>query len=397
MVKIAIMGYGTVGSGVYDIIKADNFAYEAMNPIEIKYILDIRDFPDHKEKEIFTKDFNVILNDDEIYCVVEAMGGLKPAYEFTKSLLLAGKNVVTSNKELVATHGPELLKIAKDKNVNYLFEASVGGGIPIIKPLCSSLKANKIKKIAGILNGTTNFILTEMVEEGKSFSEALKMAQDNGYAERNPAADIEGHDACRKIAILASLAWGEYIDYKNIPTEGITNITLEDVDAASKLGYSVKLIGYADKRDGLYIWVSPMLVRESCPLSGVNGVFNAILVDGNYLGTSMFYGQGAGKFATASAMVADVIESVRHINAKKAYIDWQVTEKSSILPVSESENRYFVRTKEQKDRIEDIFGKISVFSINAENVFVTDVMKEKDFEAKAKALGVISKIRVLDA
>lgn len=397
MVKIAIMGYGTVGSGVYDIIKADNFAYEAMNPIEIKYILDIRDFPDHKEKEIFTKDFNVILNDDEIYCVVEAMGGLKPAYEFTKSLLLAGKNVVTSNKELVATHGPELLKIAKDKNVNYLFEASVGGGIPIIKPLCSSLKANKIKKIAGILNGTTNFILTEMVEEGKSFSEALKMAQDNGYAERNPAADIEGHDACRKIAILASLAWGEYIDYKNIPTEGITNITLEDVDAASKLGYSVKLIGYADKRDGLYIWVSPMLVRKSCPLSGANGVFNAILVDGNYLGTSMFYGQGAGKFATASAMVADVIESVRHINAKKAYIDWQVTEKSSILPVSESENRYFVRTKEQKDRIEDIFGKISVFGINAENVFVTDVMKEKDFEAKAKALGVISKIRVLDA
>lgn len=397
MVKIAIMGYGTVGSGVYDIIKADNFAYEAMNPIEIKYILDIRDFPDHKEKEIFTKDFNVILNDDEIYCVVEAMGGLKPAYEFTKALLLAGKNVVTSNKELVATHGPELLKIAKEKNVNYLFEASVGGGIPIIKPLCSSLKANKIKKIAGILNGTTNFILTEMVEEGKSFSEALKMAQDNGYAERNPAADIEGHDACRKIAILASLAWGEYIDYKNIPTEGITNITLEDVEAASKLGYSVKLIGYADKRDGLYIWVSPMLVRKSCPLSGANGVFNAILVDGNYLGTSMFYGQGAGKFATASAMVADVIESVRHINAKKAYIEWQVTEKSSILPISESENRYFVRTKEKKERIEEIFGKVSVLSINGENVFVTDVIKEKDFEAKAKTLEVISKIRVLDA
>lgn len=397
MVKIAIMGYGTVGSGVYDIIKADNFAYEAMNPIEIKYILDIRDFPDHKEKEIFIKDFNVILNDDEIYCVVEAMGGLEPAYEFTKSLLLAGKNVVTSNKELVATHGPELLKIAKEKNVNYLFEASVGGGIPIIKPLCSSLKANKIKKIAGILNGTTNFILTEMVEEGKSFSDALKMAQDNGYAERNPAADIEGHDACRKIAILASLAWGEYINYKDIPTQGITNITLEDVDAASKLGYSIKLIGYADKRDGLFIWVSPMLVRKSCPLSSANGVFNAILVDGNYLGTSMFYGQGAGKFATASAMVADVIESVRHINAKKAYIEWQVAEKSSVIPVSESENRYFVRTKQSEDRIFELFGKVCVSGINKENVFVTDVMKEKDFEAKAKALGVISKIRVLDA
>lgn len=397
MVKIAIMGYGTVGSGVYDIIKENNFEYEAMNPIEIKYILDIRDFPDHKEKELFTKDFSDILNDDEIYCVVEAMGGLKPAYEFTKSLLLAGKNVVTSNKELVATHGPELLQIAKEKNVNYLFEASVGGGIPIIKPLCTSLKANKIKKIAGILNGTTNFILTEMIEEGKSFSEALKMAQDNGYAERNPAADIEGHDACRKIAILASLAWGEYVNYKDIPTEGITNISTEDVEAASKLGYSVKLIGYADKRDGLYIWVSPMLVRKSCPLSVASGVFNAILVDGNYLGASMFYGQGAGKFATASAMVADIIESVRHINAKKAYVEWTIPKESVVLPISESENRYFVRTNEQSDKIEKIFGKVSVHDMNGERVFITDVIREKDFEAKAKTLDIISKIRVLDA
>ena len=397
MVKIAIMGYGTVGSGVYEIIKADNFEYEAMNPIEIKYILDIRDFPDHKEKHLFTKDFGDILNDDEIYCVIEAMGGLKPAYEFTKSLLSAGKNVVTSNKELVATHGPELLKIAKEKNVNYLFEASVGGGIPIIKPLCSSLKANKIKKIAGILNGTTNFILTEMIEEGKSFSEALKMAQDNGYAERNPAADIEGHDACRKIAILASLAWGEFVDYNNIPTEGITNITLEDVSAAAKIGYSVKLIGYADKRDGLYIWVAPMLVRKSCPLSCANGVFNAILVDGNYLGASMFYGQGAGKFATASAMVADVIDSVRHINAKKAYIEWTVPEKPSIKPISDSENRYFVRTAADNVEIEKVFGKVSITDIGSEKVFITDILKENDFVNKAAKLDVISKIRVLDA
>ena len=397
MVKIAIMGYGTVGSGVYEIIKADNFAYEAMNPIEVKYILDIRDFPDHKEKQIFTKDFNDILNDGEIYCVVEAMGGLKPAYEFTKALLLSGKNVVTSNKELVATHGPELLKIAKEKNVNYLFEASVGGGIPIIKPLCSSLKANTIKKIAGILNGTTNFILTEMMEDGKSFKEALKMAQDNGYAERDPSADIEGHDACRKIAILASLAWGEYIDYKDIPTEGITKITAEDVEAAANLGYSVKLIGYCQKREKLSIWVSPMLVRKSCPLSSANGVFNAILVDGNYLGASMFYGQGAGKFATASAMVADVIESVRHINAKKAYIEWKIPEKSNILPISESENRYFVRTKSNKSEIEKIFGKISVTELGNECVFITDVIKECDFENAVKGLKPISKIKVLDA
>ena len=196
---------------------------------------------------------------------------------------------------------------------------------------------------------------------------------------------------------MASLAWGEYVDYKDIPTEGITNITLEDVEAASRLGYSIKLIGYADKRDGLFIWVSPMLVRKSCPLSSANGVFNAILVDGNYLGTSMFYGQGAGKFATASAMVADVIESVRHINAKKAYIEWNVPEKSSVLPVSESENRYFLRTKAERDEIEKIFGKIAISDINGERVFVTDVIKEKDFEAKAKSLGVISKVRVLDA
>lgn len=397
MVKIAIMGYGTVGSGVYDIIKADNFAYEAMNPIEIKYILDIRDFPNHPEKQLFTKDFNVILNDDEIYCVVEAMGGLKPAYEFTKSLLLAGKNVVTSNKELVATHGPELLKIAKEKNVNYLFEASVGGGIPIIKPLCSSLKANRIKKIAGILNGTTNFILTEMIDEGMSFKDALKMAQDNGYAERDPSADIEGHDACRKIAILASLAWGEYVNYKDIKTEGITKITAEDVEAAAKLGYSIKLIGYCQKREKLSIWVSPMLVRHSCPLAAANGVFNAILVDGNYLGASMFYGQGAGKFATASAMVADVIESVRHINAKKAYIEWKIPEKPNILPVSESENRYFVRTKAEKDSIQKIFGKIPVLEIKGERVFITDIIKECEFEEKVRPLSPISKIKVLDA
>ncbi|MBQ6907837.1 MAG: homoserine dehydrogenase [Clostridia bacterium] len=397
MVKIAIMGYGTVGSGVYDIIKADNFAYEALNPIEIKYILDIRDFPDHPEKQIFTKDFNNILNDDEIYCVVEAMGGLKPAYEFTKALLMAGKNVVTSNKELVATHGPELLKIAKENNLNYLFEASVGGGIPISKPLCSSLKANTVKKIAGILNGTTNFILTQMIEEGMSFKDALKMAQDNGYAERDPSADIEGHDACRKIAILASLAWGEYVDYKDIFTEGITKITLEDVEAASKIGYSIKLIGYCQKRDKLAIWVSPMLVRHSCPLSAANGVFNAILVDGNYLGQSMFYGQGAGKFATASAMVADVIESVRHINAKKAYIEWKMPEKDNILPISESENRYFVRTKADKGSINRIFGNIAVNEINGECVFITDIIKENEFESKVNRLDPISKIRVLDA
>jgi len=395
MVRIAIMGYGTVGSGVYEIIRDNRFEAEAMNPISVKYILDIRDFPDHPQKELFTKDFTKILEDDEIYCVVEAMGGLKPAYEFTKSLLLAGKNVVTSNKELVATHGPELLQIAKEKNVNYFFEASVGGGIPIIKPMCSSLKANKIEKIAGILNGTTNFILTEMIEKGSTFQDALRLAQDNGFAEREPSADVYGHDACRKIAILSSLAWDEYVNYKDILTEGIRNISLEDVHIADKLGYVIKLIGYAEKKDSIFARVSPMLISKDCPLASVKGVYNAILVVGNYLGPSMFYGQGAGKFATASAIVADVIESVRHINANKAYLEWKIPAEQKLLSPMQSENKYFVRTDASIDTIQELFKNVEIFEEGQEKAFVTDVMKEKDFEDKLKNINVISKIRVL--
>ena len=357
MVKVAIMGYGTVGSGVYEIIKENSFEKEALNPIGVKYILDIRDFPDHPEKELFTKDFDDILGDDEVYCVVEAMGGLHPAYEFTKSLLEKGKNVVTSNKELVATYGPELLAIAKEKNVNYLFEASVGGGIPIIKPMCSSLMSNKIEKIIGILNGTTNFILTEMITKNKDFDDALADAQQKGYAERNPAADVEGHDACRKLAILSSLAWGNYVDYKDIVTEGITEITLDDVKYAEKFGYVIKLIGYAEKKDKVFARVSPMLVSKSYPLSGVDDVFNAIVVKGNYLGTSMFYGRGAGKFPTASAIVADVIESVRHLNANKAYLEWKPSEEGYMLDIADSVSSYFVRCDAKKEQIEELFGK----------------------------------------
>lgn len=397
MVKIAIMGFGTVGSGVYEIIKDNQFEKEALSPISIKYILDIRDFPDHPDKELFTKDFNQILEDDEIYCVVEAMGGLKPAYDFTKALLSAGKNVVTSNKELVATHGPELLAIAKDKNVNYFFEASVGGGIPIIKPMCSSLKANTIVKIAGILNGTTNFILTQMIEKGSTFQDALRLAQDNGYAEREPSADVDGHDACRKIAILSSLAWGEYVNYKDILTEGIREITLEDVHVADKLGYVIKLIGYAEKKDKVFARVSPMLIKKDCPLASVKGVFNAILVEGNYLGASMFYGQGAGKLATASAVVSDVIESVRHKNAQKAYLEWEVANENNLLNSEDSENRYFVRTKEGKAEITKFFKNAEIFEFNGENAFITDMMKEKHFENTVKNIKIISKIRVLEA
>lgn len=398
MVRIAILGFGTVGSGVYEIIKENSFDEKALNPISVKYILDIRDFPEHPEKEIFTKDFDHILQDEEIYCVVETMGGLHPAYEFTKSLLEAGKNVVTSNKELVATYGPELLAIAKEKNVNYLFEASVGGGIPIIHPMCTSLMSNRIEKIIGILNGTTNFILTEMIDKNKDFDSALADAQKKGYAERNPAADVEGHDACRKLAILSSLAWGEYVNYKDISTEGITEITLDDVKYADKLGYAVKLIGYAEKKDKVFAKVAPTLVPKNHPLAGVEGVFNAIVVKGNYLGTSMFYGRGAGKFPTASAVVADVIESVRHINANKAYLEWKTAPKDYMLPKEESVSKFFVKTSESKETIEKIFVN-SEFAdgIKAgEIAFITPEMKEKEFKEKIKPISVNGFIGVLE-
>lgn len=398
MVNIAIMGFGTVGGGVYEILKDNSFEKEALNPIKIKHILDIRDFSDHPQKELFTKDFNDILQDSEIYCVVEAMGGLHPAYEFTKSLLLAGKNVVTSNKELVATYGPELFKIAKENNLNYLFEASVGGGIPIIEPMRMSLKSNKIEKIAGILNGTTNYILSEMINKNKDFEAALADAQEKGYAERNPAADIEGHDACRKIAILSSLAWGNYVNYKDITTEGITEITLDDVKAAELFGYVIKLIGYAEKNEKVFARVSPMLIEKGHPLSGVEDVFNAVLVHGNYLGDTMFYGKGAGKFPTASAIVADVIESVRHINAQKAYIDWLPSEENYMLDINETMSRYFVRCKASKEEICKVFNGAEVKSTaNGENAFITDKMKEGEFKKLLKDFSADKFIRVLEA
>lgn len=396
MVKIAILGFGTVGGGVYDIFKENNFLEEAMSPIEVKYILDIRDFPDHPEKHLFTKDFNDILNDDEIYCVVEAMGGVHPAYEFTKSLLEKGVNVVTSNKELVASCGPELLKIAKEKNANYLFEASVGGGIPIIKPMCSSLKSNKVEKIMGILNGTTNYILTEMITKNKDFSVALADAQAKGYAERNPAADIEGHDACRKIAILSSLAWGNYVDYNDIVTEGITEITLDEVHFAEKMGYVIKLIGYAEKKDKTFARVAPMLVSKDFPLAGVNDVFNAIVVEGSYLGTSMFYGKGAGKFPTASAVVADVIESVRHINAKKAYLEWKPSPEGYMLDIMETECKYFVKSNKTLAEVQAMFGNVTFAdgSVDGDLAYITEKMTEREFLAK---IGDEHFIRVLEA
>lgn len=401
MAKAAIMGYGTVGSGVYDIIKknAEKLKKNANGEsIEVKYILDIRDFPDHSEAHLFTKDFNDILNDGEVSVVAEVMGGLHPAYEFTKSLLEAGKSVVTSNKELVATYGTELLELAREKNVNYFFEASVGGGIPIIRPMHQCLTANNIIKIAGILNGTTNYILNQMIKNGKTFDTALKDAQAKGFAERNPAADIEGHDACRKIAILASLASGLTVDYNDIDTEGIVNITLDDVKYAAQMNSVIKLIGYAKFQDGgkIYSIVAPMVIKNDSPLSGVDGVMNAIMVTGDCVGDVMFYGAGAGKLPTASAVVADVVDAVKHIERSKK-IMW-VKPEAEIMAEKDSEKfAYFIRTTDSAETVRGIFGKCEFVDniVEGESAFVTEPLTQSEAEEKTGKLSdIISRIKV---
>ena len=325
MINVAIMGHGTVGSGVAELLINNNrhISDGVKSDVGIKYILDLRKFEGLSYSDKFITDFNIILNDSDVDIVVETMGGLRPAYDFVKKCLLAGKSVVTSNKELVAEKGAELIAIAKEKNVNFLFEASVGGGIPIIRPLTQCLAANEISEIKGILNGTTNFILNKMIKEGMDFAAALKLAQEKGYAEKDPTADIEGHDACRKICILAALAFGKHVYPSQVKCEGITNISLADVEYANSLGYVIKLIGKAKKNgDGtISVSVCPTLIPREHLLSNVNGVFNAVSVIGDAVDEVIFYGRGAGKMPTASAVVADVMDCAKHINARK-YISW---------------------------------------------------------------------------
>ena len=343
--KIAIMGFGVVGSGVGEVVtkNQDILVKKCGEPIEIAHILDLRDFPD-SEFRCFTKDFNDILNDPEVGIVVETMGGVNPAYEFSKKLLLAGKSVITSNKELVAAHGTELLQIARERNLNYLFEASVGGGIPIIRPMFSCLTAGEATDVFGILNGTTNYILTQMFQKGETFDNALRAAQKKGYAEADPTADVEGHDTCRKIAILSALAFGDSVLTERIPTEGITKITAEDVAYAEKLGYSIKLIGHATKAEdgGVFAAVFPAFVPKSNPLAGINDVFNGIIVKGEDLGDVMFDGRGAGKLPTANAVVADVVDAIKH-KGVNIIIKW-----NEYKPENQSEGKlqkypYYVR------------------------------------------------------
>ena len=344
MVNIAVLGYGTVGSGVVEVIHTN---HERINQrigdeLNVKYVLDLRDFPGDPIQEKLVHDFNVIVEDPDVQIVVEVMGGIEPAYTFVKRSLQAGKSVATSNKALVAKHGAELLSIARDKNINFLFEASVGGGIPIIRPLNSSLTADEIEEITGILNGTTNYMLSKMFYEGADYAEVLKEAQDKGYAERNPEADVEGYDACRKIAILSSLISGQQVDFEDIYTEGITNITKEDMMYAKEMGMTIKLLA-SSKRDNdhLHAIVAPALLHKEHPLYNVNDVFNAIFVHGNVLGDAMFYGSGAGKLPTASAVVADVVDEAKHLN-RNIMTMWK-NEKLELLPLDNTCKKFFVR------------------------------------------------------
>lgn len=397
MIQVAVMGYGTVGSGVVEVIEKnkEEINKKSNEALNIKYILDLRDFPGDPYEDKIVHDVEVILNDPEVQIICETMGGLKPAYEFTKRALMSGKSVCTSNKELVATHGPELIQIAHEHTCNYLFEASVGGGIPIIRPLNYSLTAEKIDAISGILNGTTNYILTKMEREGAAFEEVLKEAQEKGYAERNPEADIEGYDACRKIAILSSLMCGKNVRYQDIYTEGITKITADDFKYAKVMDCTIKLLGLAkEENGGLYAMVSPFLISKNHPLSMVNDVFNAVCVHGNMLGDSMYYGRGAGKLPTASAVVSDVVDCARHIG-KIITCFWDA-EDVKLTNVDEVERAFFVRVAKAKEQeAKETFGDVKEITagVDGEFAFVTGRMSEKEFNEKAEKVGVISRIR----
>ncbi|WP_069997245.1 homoserine dehydrogenase [Cellulosilyticum sp. I15G10I2] len=401
--KIALLGLGTVGQGVVEVINEnkESIAKRAGQPIEIKYILDIRSFEGEAISKLVIKDFDIIANDKEIAIVVEAMGGIEPAYTYAKTSLLKGKSYITSNKELVALHGAELLEIARSNKVNFLFEASVGGGIPIIRPLNQSLTADEIFEITGILNGTTNFILTKMQQEGKAFEDVLKEAQALGYAEKNPEADVEGYDACRKIAILSSLAFGEHVSFQDIPTEGITKITTEDMVYADNMGYVIKLLATCQKQDAsIFARVSPMLIAKSHPLAMVSDVFNGIFVKGNVIGDVMFYGRGAGKLPTASAMVADIVDAAKHTGTN--IISFWNKEKIELKDKEQVKVKYFIRLKKHSERMDDIIKEVfneieEVPSLQGEYAFITNVDTEANFTEKMSELSdlvILNKIRI---
>ena len=404
MVSIAVMGHGVVGSGVVEILlthKQKLFS-RLGEEIYVKKVLDLREFPDSPIADRFTKNFDEIINDLEIRVVVEVMGGLNPCYDYVKRCLKAGKSVVTSNKELVAAHGAELLEIARQENVNFLFEASVGGGIPIIRPMNQCLVANNVDEIAGILNGTTHFILTKMIEDGMQFEDALKLAQDLGFAERNPAADIEGHDACRKICILASLAFGKHVYPDAVHTEGITNITLEDVKFAEKFNCVIKLIGRVKRLpDGkIDIITAPMLVPEKSQLANIDYEFNGIMVRGDCTGDVVFYGKGAGKLPTASAVCADIVDSCMHLKRRR-FLYWTDGDGSNIIDVNDSVFKMYLRVNGENaaQKAEEIFGKITAIQDVKRCAILTEAMTLSEFREKcdklaAQGVEILSTIRI---
>ena len=402
MIKVAIMGYGTVGSGVYEVFRTNKTSIDKKvgQELRVQYVLDLREFPGDPVMDVLTHDFEDILNDDEVKIVAEVMGGLHPAYEFTRRCLEAGKSVCTSNKELVAEHGAELIQIAKNHQVNYLFEASVGGGIPIIRPLNSSLTADVIVEISGILNGTTNYMLTKMSREGLNYDDVLKEAQAKGYAELHPEADVEGYDACRKIAILTSLVAGKTVDFHKIHTEGITGIDPTDFAYAKKLDATIKLLAVSrETEDGYQISVAPYLLKKENALAGVNDVFNAVAVCGNTLGDTMFYGRGAGKLPTASAVVADVVECARHLQKTVGCL-WEEGE-AKVADFESQEGRFFVRvSKKARADVEKVFGAVVpvvLDSASEEFAFVTESMQEAEFEkCREQIFGFVKKIRIKD-
>ncbi len=404
MINVAVLGYGTVGSGVVEVI---NTNHESINKragqeINVKYVLDLRDFPGDPVEKILVHDYEQIVNDPEVDIVVEVMGGVEPAYTFVKKALLAGKNVCTSNKALVADKGRELMDIAREKNINFLFEASCGGGIPIIRVINSSLTGDEIDEVTGILNGTTNYMLYKMSTEGCEFDTVLKEAQKKGYAEADPTADVEGYDACRKIAILSSLAYSEYFDYKDIYTEGITKITPEDMEYAAKLGRTIKLLGTSRRNaDGTcYAMVAPFLIGRDSPLYSVNDVFNAVFVHGNMLGDAMFYGSGAGKLPTASAVVGDIVDAAKHLHTN-IFTNWNSTP-AKLRPLDQVSGRFFVRVKkEAAEEAKEVFENAEMICLDQlpeECAFITTDMTQGEFCAKAEKLGdkVLAKIRVKD-
>lgn len=414
MINVAVIGYGVVGSGVVEVIRKNSVSIgkKAGKEISVKKILDIRDFSDSPDRELLTKNSDEVFEDPSIGIVVETIGGIGIAYEYTKKALKLGKHVVTSNKELVATHGPELLKIAKENGVNYLFEASVGGGIPIIRPMNRCLAANEIHSVTGILNGTTNYILSQMKREGKDFEVALKEAQMNGYAEADPTADIEGHDACRKIAILSSIAYNQFVDYKEIYTEGIKNISVTDMKYAESINHTIKLIAVSKIHEGrIFARVSPAMIAKGHPLANVEDVFNAIVVEGDAIGETMFYGRGAGKLPTASAVVADVIEIVKHWGSCGGY-NWNVTQQN-VVDIMNTSSRFFVRLKvsdkeKAKQEVQSLFGEVDFITDYTpkqqdEVAFICAEVLEKDLTGNIEALkrsqavsGIANTIRVLD-